>query len=77
MCCRIMSGAYLIISTGISSHPGDFPGFSLDTAFLTSAIVNGILIGVGCICSIGSAFLQKIVMKYDFMIFDYSTLSVV
>ena len=52
-----VSGAYLISSTGISSHPGDFPGFSLDTAFLTSAIVNGILIGVGCNFSIGSAFL--------------------
>ena len=47
ICSCILSGAYFISSTGISSQPGLLLGFILAIAFRTSLAVNGIVIPVG------------------------------
>ena len=63
------SGAYIINSTGISSHPGDLFIFIFDTAFLISSDVNGLDITIGRRSEIGSASFQNMSLKYLAMIF--------
>ena len=52
----ILSGAYFISSTGISSHPGLSFGFILAIAFRISLVVNGIVIRVDGMIVLGCYF---------------------
>ena len=54
----MVSGAYFISSTGISSHPELLLGFILAITFRISSAVKGIAICVGGMALIGYLFLQ-------------------
>ena len=57
ICLSILSGAYFISSTGISSHPGLLFGFILAIALRIPLAVNNIVIRDGDMIVLGCLFL--------------------
>ena len=72
ICPFIVSGAYFISSSGISSHSGFSFGFILAITFRISSPVKGVVICVGVVALIGYLFLKKIFLRYSATISFYS-----
>ena len=68
ICSFILSGAYFISSTGISSQPGLLFGFILAIAFRISLAVNGVAIRVGGMIVVGCLFSCSVSLKYSAII---------